>query len=263
MIFADTHTHLYLEEFNEDREQVLQQCAESGVKYLFLPNIDAGSIRPMLDLCSNHEHCYPMMGLHPSEVREDFREALKHILDQMDSDDFVGIGEIGMDLYWDKTFVEEQKVVLAEQLHCAQSRNLPAVIHCRKAFAETWDVLKSFKGSMRGIFHCFAGDIAQAEKVIEKGFLIGVGGTVTYKNSGIQEVVARIGLEHIVIETDSPFLSPVPFRGKRNASYHIPIIAQRIADIKGVSVEEVAATTTENALKLFIPTCAAAPQPRE
>ena len=262
MIFADTHTHLYLEEFDEDREQVLQQCTEAGVKYLFFPNIDASSIRPMLDLCLTHEHCYPMMGLHPSEVREDYRKAMQNIMDQMDTADFVGIGEIGMDLYWDKTFVEEQKTVLAEQLHYAQSRNLPAVIHCRKAFAETWEVLKQFKGNLRGIFHCFAGDIAQAEKVIEKGFLIGVGGTVTYKNSGIQEVVARIGLEHIVLETDSPFLTPVPFRGKRNASYHIPLIAQRIAEIKGVSVEEVAETTTGNALNLFIPTCGAAVPPR-
>ena len=261
MTFADTHTHLYLEEFDEDREQVLQQCAEAGVKYLFFPNIDANSIRPMLEVCSTHTHCYPMMGLHPSEVREDYREALKYIMDCMDTADFVGIGEIGMDLYWDKTFVEEQKTVLAEQLRYAQSRGLPAVIHCRKAFAETWEVLKQFKGNLHGIFHCFAGDIAQAEKVIEKGFLIGVGGTVTYKNSGIQEVVKHIGLQHIVLETDSPFLTPVPFRGKRNASYHIPLIAQRIAEIKGLSLEEVAETTTENALKLFIPACGAAAQP--
>lgn len=262
MIFADTHTHLYLEEFDADREEVLQACADAGVKYLFFPNIDGNSIRPMLELCRTHEHCYPMMGLHPSEVREDYREALKSIMDSMDLADFAGIGEIGMDLYWDKTFAEEQKAVLAEQLRYAQSRNLPAVIHCRKAFAETWEVLKQFKGSLRGIFHCFAGDIAQAEKVIEKGFLIGVGGTVTYKNSGIQEVVAHIGLEHIVLETDSPFLTPVPFRGKRNASYHIPLIAQRIAEIKNVPLEAVAEATTRNALELFIPACGAAVPPR-
>ncbi len=251
MIFADTHTHLYLEAFNEDRETVIRQCQEAGVRYLFFPNIDKSSIRPMLDLCSLYPDCFPMLGLHPSEVREDYAKVLDEIMSQADTADFVGIGEIGMDLYWDKTFLEEQKKVLFEQLLYAQSHDLPAIIHCRKAFAETWDVLKQCKVPLRGIFHCFAGDTAQARKVIEKGFLIGVGGTVTYKNSGIQDVVRDIELQHIVLETDSPFLTPVPYRGKRNASYHIPLIAERIAEIKNISIETVATVTTDNAKRLF------------
>ena len=251
MVFADTHTHLYLEEFDADREQVWQKCREAGVRYLFLRNINISSIRPMLDFCAAHPDCHPMMGLHPSDVDESYEETLAAMQEQMEGAEICGIGEIGMDLYWDKSFAAEQQKALYAQLETAIRRQLPAIIHCRKAFAETWEVLKQIREPVKGIFHCFAGDIAQAEKVIGKGFLIGVGGTVTYKNSGIQEVVRQIGLEHIVLETDSPFLTPVPYRGQRNASYHIPVIAQRVAEIKKISLEEVAEATTNNAKKLF------------
>ncbi len=251
MIFADTHTHLYLKEFDEDREEVWQQCLNAGVRLLFLPNIDLSSIRPMLDFCASHQGCHPMMGLHPSEVNGQFRETLSIMQEQMEGADISAIGEIGMDLYWDKSYVSEQQQALHEQLEMSVAREMPAIIHCRKAFAETWEVIKGIREPLKGIFHCFAGDTAQAQKVIGKGFMIGVGGTVTYKNSGIQEVVRNIPLEHIVLETDSPFLTPVPFRGQRNASYHIPIIAQRVAEIKNIPLETVAEVTTANAKRLF------------
>jgi len=251
MIFADTHTHLYLKEFDEDREAVWQQCLEAGVSLLFLPNIDLDSIAPMLDFCRSHPNCHPMMGLHPSEVDSSFIQVLDEMGERMKETGIAGIGEIGMDLYWDKTYLEEQKTALDIQLRIAIERRLPAIIHCRKAFAETWDVLKQIHEPVKGIFHCFAGDTAQARKVVEKGFMIGVGGTVTYKNSGIQEVVRQISLEHIVLETDSPFLAPVPFRGQRNASFNIPVIAQKVAELKNISLEDVASVTTTNARRLF------------
>ena len=251
MIFADTHTHLYLEEFDADREQVMRQCEDAGVLHLFLPNIDISSINRMLECCTKFPQCRPMMGLHPSEVDKGFEETLAEMEAQMKDVPIAGIGEIGMDLYWDRTHIAEQQKAFHTQLVWAVRRHLPAIIHCRKAFAETWDILKSFREPLKGIFHCFAGDTAQARKVIEKGFLIGVGGTVTYKKSGIQEVVRDIPLEHIVLETDSPFLPPVPFRGRRNDSHHIPLIAQRVAEIKNIPLETVAEVTTCNAIRLF------------
>lgn len=250
-IFADTHTHLYLEAFDTDREEVWRQCADAGVKHLFLPNIDENSLQPMLDCCATHPFAYPMLGLHPSEVREDYPKTLARLFSHWEDAHFVGIGEIGMDLYWDKTYAEAQQKALYEQLLFAQAHDMPAIIHCRKAFDELWHVLKQLKQPIRGIFHCFAGDLAQARLVIGKGFLIGVGGTVTYKNSGLQEVVRQTGMEHIVLETDSPFLPPVPFRGQRNASYHIPLIAEKVAVLKNLSIDAVAEATTANAKKLF------------
>lgn len=251
MVFADTHTHIYLEEFDNDRDEVIAQCHASGVKHLFCPNINLQSIPAMLETCSRYPDCHPMIGLHPSDVDNDYTKNLNRIADEASKKGYVGIGEIGMDLYWDKTYEEEQKKALYEQLMLAQSLNLPAIIHCRKAFAETWQVLKQIKGDLKGIFHCFAGDTSQAEKVIGRGFMIGVGGTLTYKNSGLQTVVKSIGLQHIVLETDSPFLPPVPYRGQRNASYHIPVIAEQLANLKNVALNEVALCTTQNALSLF------------
>ncbi len=251
MIFADTHTHLYLEDFDNDREAVIAQCRQNGVQHLFFPNIDMQSIPAMLRTCSQFPDCHPMMGLHPSEVKADYLQVLQKMKDELEKGVYAGVGEIGMDLYWDKTYEEEQKKALYEQLLWAQHKQLPAIIHCRKAFDGTWAVLKQIKGEIKGIFHCFAGDVGQARKVIEKGFLIGVGGTLTYKNSGLQEVVRAIDLSQIVLETDSPFLPPVPFRGERNASYHIPVIAQQLANLKNISLEEVASRTTQNALQLF------------
>lgn len=251
MIFADTHTHLYLSDFDKDRSEVMRLCCKNGVKYLFFPNIDLESVDPMINVCNEFSNCHPMMGLHPSEVKGNYKLVLNKIIQTLDNGKFCGVGEIGMDLYWDKTYIEEQKKAVSEQLEYAIDKSLPAIIHCRKAFAEMWDVLKQFKGEFTGIFHCFAGDLAQAKKVIDKGFMIGVGGTLTYKNSKIQEVVKSIDLKHIVLETDSPFLAPVPYRGKRNNSSYIPLIAQKLSELKNTTIEKVAETTTENALQVF------------
>ncbi|MBP5395547.1 MAG: TatD family hydrolase [Bacteroidales bacterium] len=251
MTFADTHTHLYLEDFDEDREEELRLCEEAGVRHLFFPNINMDSLAPMLRLCSEHPHCHPMIGLHPSEVKEDYETVLAEMMGRIGEAPFAGIGEIGMDLYWDKSFAEEQKKALHAQLLLSQERDLPAVIHCRKAFAETWEVIRLLQGPLRGVFHCFAGDTAQARLVISRGFMIGVGGVVTYKNSGLQEVVRNVDIRHILLETDAPFLPPVPYRGKRNASHYIPLIAQRVAELKNLPLETVAEATTANAKQLF------------
>ena len=252
MIFADTHTHLYLEEFDKDREQVLRQCAETGVKYLFFPNIDKSSIQPMLDLCTTHEHCYPMMGLHPSEVRENYRDALKDILKQMDIADFVGIGEIGMDLYWDKTFLMQQREVLRQQLLWARELSLPVCLHVRKAYNELFGLLRDLNfATYSGVMHCFGGSVQEAHKAVEMGFHIGVGGVVTFKNATLAEVAAAVPLDRILLETDCPYLSPVPHRGQRNESSYIPLIAQKIADLRNIPLAQVAETTTASALQLF------------
>ena len=193
-----------------------------------------------------------MLGLHPSDVKENYQEELDTILQQFDKHTFIAIGEVGMDLYWDRTFIREQENVLRQQIDFALRIDLPLVIHSRKSFAEILAIFNEYSNhSLKGVFHCFSGDINQAKKVIKKGFYLGIGGTITYKNSGIQHVVKEIPLKHLLLETDSPFLPPVPYRGKRNQSSYLSIIANHIAEIKGVTIEEVAATTTENAKLIF------------
>ncbi len=253
MEFVDTHTHFYLSDFDNDREEVMKTCLTLGVKNMFLPNINLSSIQPMLDVCEQFPmQCYPMLGLHPSDVKEDYEEKLKHILSYFKENTFVAVGEIGIDLYWDKTFIKEQQIVFRKQIEFALSHNLPLVIHVRKSFAEVFTILNEYSQySLKGVFHCFSGDINQAKKAIEKKFYLGIGGTVTYKNAGIQNIVKEIPLSHIVLETDAPFLSPVPYRGKRNQSAYIPIIAAKIADLKEISIAEVATVTTANSKRLF------------
>ncbi|MDD3281252.1 MAG: TatD family hydrolase [Bacteroidales bacterium] len=253
MEFIDTHTHFYLEHFDSDREEVMNKCLQSGVKKMLLPNIDRHSIEPMLKTCKQYPlHCYPMLGLHPSDVKENYQEELNAILQQFNKHTFIAVGEVGMDLYWDRTFIREQEKVLCQQIDFALRFDLPLVIHSRKSFAEILAILNEYsKHSLKGVFHCFSGDINQAKKVIEKGFYLGIGGTITYKNSGIQHVVKEIPLNHLLLETDAPFLPPVPHRGKRNQSSYIPIIASHIAEIKEITLQEVAATTTKNASILF------------
>lgn len=253
MEFIDTHTHFYLEHFDSDREEVMNDCLQSGVRKMFLPNIDSHSLKSMLEICKQYpSHCYPMLGLHPSDVKENYQEELDTILQQFDKHTFIAIGEVGMDLYWDRTFIREQENVLRQQIDFALRIDLPLVIHSRKSFAEILAIFNEYSNhSLKGVFHCFSGDINQAKKVIKKGFYLGIGGTITYKNSGIQHVVKEIPLKHLLLETDSPFLPPVPYRGKRNQSSYLSIIANHIAEIKGVTIEEVAATTTENAKLIF------------
>ncbi|HPX60014.1 MAG TPA: TatD family hydrolase [Bacteroidales bacterium] len=253
MEFIDTHSHFYLPDFDKDREEVMQTCLNAGVKKLLLPNIDDCSIEPMLRVCEQFpKQCYPMLGLHPSDVKEDVEDKLNFIFNHFKENTFIAVGEIGIDLYWDKTFIKEQQFAFRKQIDFALSHDLPLVIHSRKSFAEILTVLNEYSQyALKGVFHCFSGDINQAKKAIEKNFYLGIGGVVTYKNAGIQDIVKEISLSHIVLETDSPFLSPMPYRGKRNQSSYIPLIAEKIAELKEVSVEEVAAITTANAKRLF------------
>jgi len=253
MIFVDTHTHLYLEDFDADRDQVIADAMALGVDYFLFPNVDATTTEAMLTLCSKYPlHCYPMMGLHPTSVNQDYEEQLQQTKRLLATGKYIAVGEIGMDLYWDKTFVEEQKYVLTEQLRLAIALQLPVVIHSRNSFDEIMAVIQQTAlPGLAGVFHCFSGTIEQAGQVIALGFKIGIGGVLTFKNSGLDKVVQHFGLEHLLLETDSPYLAPVPYRGKRNQSAYIPLIAQKMADIKNVPLQQVAEITTQNAKELF------------
>lgn len=254
MIFIDTHTHLYLNEFSDDLNQVVEKAINKGVKYMLLPNIDSTSIEKMLKLCQTFpDNCFPMIGLHPTSVKSNFENELKIVENYLAKSNFYAIGEIGIDLYWDKTFYKEQLEAMRFQIHLAKECNLPIVIHSRNSFDEVFTVLSELKfPEMRGVFHCFSGSVDQAKKVIaELGFKLGIGGVVTFKNSGLDKVVKEIDLKDIILETDSPFLAPLPFRGKRNESAYTIIIAEKIAAIKNIAIEEIANETTNTALELF------------
>jgi len=253
-MFIDTHTHLYLDEFTADRDECVRNALDAGVGRMLLPNIDSASWQPMLDLAGLYPGiCLPMAGIHPTSVLpETIEQELTLLAQQIESGTFAAIGEIGIDLYWDKTHQALQEEIFLYQVRLAKKLGLPIVIHVRKSFDEVWRILKPETGpDLKGVFHCFPGDLPQARKVIEAGFMLGIGGVVTFKNSGLQQVVTVVGPEHIVLETDSPFLAPVPYRGKRNEPAYIPIIAGKVAELCGVSINEVAEITTWNAEKLF------------
>jgi TatD DNase family protein len=252
-MFIDTHTHLYSEEFNEDRIAVINHAMEKGISKFYMPNVDSSSIEGMLALEVHFpEHCFPMMGLHPCSVKENYREELDTVKRWLDLRRFSAIGEIGIDLYWDKTFIKEQELAFREQIFWALEYNYTVVIHCRNAFDEIFTILKSFDKLPKGIFHCFSGDFIQAEKVLSLGnFKLGIGGVVTFKNSGLDKVVEQLKIHDIVLETDAPYLAPVPHRGKRNESAYLPLVAEKIAQLKNISVEEVASITSKNALEIF------------
>lgn len=255
MILADTHTHLYLNAFDSDRKESVQRAMDVGVKYFFLPNIDSSSINSLMNVYRLFpKNCFPLMALHPTDVKENFQSELMIIRNFIDSNINIvkGIGETGIDLYWDKTFLSEQKTSLAIHADWALEFNLPLIIHSRESHNEIFDVLNTYKGrGLKGVFHCFSGTHEQANEIIDFGFFLGIGGPVTYKNGKLAEVIKEIPLQYIMLETDSPFLPPVPHRGERNESSYIPIIAQKMAEIIGVSIEEVAQITTKNALDLF------------
>lgn len=254
MILTDTHTHLFLSEFSSDRTQVIARAVQAGVTKLFLPNIDSASVPALLETEKLFPgNCFPMMGLHPCSVRENYEEEMQKTEEWLAARKFYAVGETGMDFHWDKSFILQQKNAFARQIDLAKQYNLPVVIHQRECFEEVWETIKSKNSSgLKGIFHCFTGSIEQAEKIISLGgFKMGIGGVVTYKNSGLAKALRKINLQHIVLETDSPYLAPVPFRGKRNESMHLRIIAEKVADIKGISVEEVAEITTKNAEEMF------------
>ena len=253
MILTDTHAHLYLNAFDDDRHEAIRQAIGKSVNYMLLPNIDKESISPMMELVRDFSgHCYPMMGLHPTSVKEDFEEQLEVVHEWLRKEKFCAIGEMGIDLYWDKTYFNQQQEAFRIQVQWALDYNLPLVIHSRESFNEIFQLLDDvWKPALKGVFHCFTGNLEQAQHVISLGFKLGIGGVLTYKNSGLPEVLKDISLEHILLETDAPFLSPVPYRGKRNESSYIPIIAQKLAEIKNTSIEEIARITTQNAINLF------------
>jgi len=253
-MFIDTHTHLYVEQFDEDRKEVTQRAIDSGVELLLLPNIDIHTIDAMNQLVADFpDNCYAMMGLHPGNVKEDWKEQLEVMKKELDNGNYIAVGEIGMDLYWDQTFIEEQKEAFRIQINWAKEKKLPIVIHARDAFDEIFEILDEVNDeNLRGIFHCFTGTKEQADKVMSYGgFLLGIGGVLTYKNAKIDESIKHIPLTKIVLETDSPYLPPVPFRGKRNESSYVLHVAEKLADVFQVSLKEIEEKTTDNAKKLF------------
>ncbi len=255
MYFIDTHTHLYLEQFDNERDETIQNAIQEKTVKMLLPNIDSSSIKGMLDLSEKYpNNCFPMMGLHPTSVKEDYRKELAIIEKTLfeSPEKFCAIGEIGIDLYWDKTFFEEQKKIFLKQIDWAIELKLPIVIHARESFDEIFDVIKhKISPELRGVFHSFTGTIDQAKKIINWGFKIGIGGIVTFKKAGLDLVVKEVPIEHIILETDSPFLTPTPFRGKRNESGYIKYIAQKISEIYSIDIKEVAKTTSTTAENLF------------
>ncbi|MFC2137699.1 TatD family hydrolase [Bacteroidota bacterium] len=253
MQFIDSHTHLYLKQFEQDRDEVIESAIKLGIEKMVLPNIDSNSIQPILKICQQYpNHCFPTLGLHPSSVNKNYKKELKIIEDWIKEVEICAIGEIGIDLYWDKTNIEEQKEALKSQIKITIKNDLPIIIHSRESFNEIIDVLDTFKSEkLTGIFHCFTGTIEQAEIIISRGFSLGIGGVVTFKNSGLDNTLKNIDISHIILETDSPYLAPVPKRGQRNESSYLVHIAKKIAEIKSMTIKEVAEITTQNALQLF------------
>jgi TatD DNase family protein len=253
MILTDSHAHLYLEQFDADRHQVIRRAIDQDVRYMILPNIDKNSIGPMMQLISDFpENCFPMMGLHPTSVKEDWAVHLDAAIEWLRKGKFYAIGEMGIDLYWDKTFFAEQQEVFRRQVSLALEYDLPLVMHSRNSFDEIFQLLKEvYKPELKGVFHCFTGNLEQAMHIIKMGFLLGIGGVLTYKNSGLAEVLKKIPLKHLILETDAPFLAPVPHRGIRNESAFVLDVAKKLAELKGLTLEEVAEVTTGNAIKLF------------
>ena len=253
MILIDTHCHLYGEEFTGDIETVIQNATLEGVKKFYLPGIDSNSIDAMFRLEQQFPNkCIAMMGLHPCYVKENYKEELDVVQQWLTDRKFAAIGEIGLDFYWDKTFMIEQYQAFRTQIEWAITYNTPIVIHSRNAMQETINLVKEYvpKG-VKGIFHCFSGSYESAKEIINAGFYLGIGGVLTYKNAGLAEVLAKIDLQHIVLETDAPYLTPVPFRGKRNESSYLKYVVAKLAAIKNITIEEVAAITTSNAEKIF------------
>lgn len=253
MQLIDTHTHIYLPEFDFDRDQVVKQAVESGVTKLILPNIDSGSIVLMLSAENRYPGiCFPMIGLHPTSVKKDYAEQLNTVFEEAENHKFYAIGEIGIDLYWDKTFLKEQIHAFRKQIEFALEKGLPVVVHSRNSFPEVFEAMSEFRGErLRGVFHAFSGTAMDAERGIRMGFKLGIGGIVTFKNSGLDKIVKHVGPQHIVLETDSPYLAPVPYRGKRNESSYLCIINKKVAEIFGMTEMEVALITFNNSVKLF------------
>lgn len=253
MILVDTHTHLYVNEFDNDRNGVIDRAIEKDVQHFFLPNIDHNSVDSQAKLCDERPgNMFPMIGLHPTSVTGEYERQINDILENMKERKYYGIGEIGLDLYWDKTFETEQRKAFRLQCKKAIELNLPVSIHMRNSYNALMEELKKLNDTrLRGIFHCFTGTEEQAREVLDHGFYLGIGGVLTFKNSRLDKEIQDIPLENLVLETDSPYLAPHPYRGKRNESSYLRLIARKLADVKGISIEEVAEKTTQNAGNIF------------
>ena len=253
MILTDTHTHLYSSQFQEDRNEMMQRAIEAGVSRLFVPSIDSTYTQKMYDIESQFpDNVFLMMGLHPTYVKENYLEELAFVETELERRKFYAIGEIGMDLFWDKTFLNQQQHAFQHQIQLAKKYKLGINIHCRDAFDETFEVLESEKATdLFGIFHCFTGDLDQAQRAISLGMKLGIGGVSTFKNGIIDQFLHKIDLQHIVLETDSPYLAPAPHRGKRNESSYTLLVAQKLAELYDLPVSEIARITTENSKAIF------------
>ncbi|TDD99405.1 TatD family hydrolase [Flavobacterium cellulosilyticum] len=253
MIITDTHTHLYSDEFDEDRNEMIQRAIDVGVSRFFIPAIDSAYTQSMYDLEKAYpENIFLMMGLHPTHVKENYLEELQHVEEELLKRKFYAIGEIGIDLYWDKTHLEEQKKAFRKQIQLAKQYKLPIVIHCREAFDEIFEVLETEKSAdLFGIFHCFSGTYEQAIQAISYNMKLGIGGVVTFKNGKIDQFLNQIDLKHIVLETDSPYLAPVPYRGKRNESSYLVNVVDKLSKIYTTTTQEIAEVTTENSKHIF------------
>ena len=253
MKIIDTHTHLYLNQFKDDIDKVIQRSKDKGINKFIFPAIDSTHFDDMHDLKNKYPGIiYLMSGLHPTDVKENYKEELEFVVNSLKGHDYVAIGEIGIDLYWDKTYLKQQQDAFEFQIRLAIENDLPIVIHCREAFNEIFEILdKENCSKLRGVFHCFTGTLEQANRAIRLGFKLGIGGVVTFKNGGIDKFLNQIDLKHIVVETDSPYLTPVPFRGKRNESSYITYVIDKLSEIYGLPIKKIASETTKNAEKVF------------
>ena len=254
MTLTDTHAHIYLDVFDDDRDAMMQRAIDAGVERLFLPNIDLSSIDAVKGLAARWPtRVWPMMGLHPCSVQENWSETLDAIEEELRGDTkYVAVGEIGIDLYWNKSALPWQVEAFKRQIGWAKELDLPIVIHCRDSFDEIFEVLAETQdGTLRGVLHCFTGNEEQAERTVELGMMLGLGGVLTFKNSGVDKAVGAIPMGHIVLETDSPYLAPTPHRGKRNESAYVALVAEKLAEVKGLTLSEVTEVTTENSKRLF------------
>lgn len=253
-MFIDTHSHVYLSEFDADRERVLKNSMDAGVKRILLPNIDVSTIPLLKKLSETNPDIYKgMMGLHPGSVKADYKTQLDVIKRELYSNPYIAVGEIGIDLYWDKTFIKEQIIAFEEQIQWALELNLPIVIHARDSFQEISEVLEAYRNTkLKGVFHCFSGDSEQMEKALSfDNFLLGIGGVLTFKNGGLDKIIHEAPLNRLVLETDSPYLAPAPYRGKRNEPAYLKIVAEKLASVLDLPIDRIEESTTQNALQLF------------
>jgi len=253
MFLIDSHIHLYLDDFKEDRKTLIEQAKQQNIKKFLLPNIDLGTMNDMILLCQKYpKTCYPMIGLHPCSVKKNYLTVLNQIKKKINSANFIAIGEIGIDLYWDKTFLEEQKQAFRIQINWAKKKRLPIVVHCRNSFDEIYKILKEeADDNLFGVLHCFGGNLEQAKKIIDLNFFLGIGGVLTFKNSGLDSVIKKVPIEKIIIETDGPYLAPTPYRGKRNEPKYLSLVADKLCEIKNISMPKLTNQLYKNTNSLF------------